>query len=156
MEEYNKYQSQEWVEIQNEIEKDEKSPSMMDEFKPKIEINDYFIPKYMSRPSTDGRLTSTKKGRKIISSAEHDYLVNFKGYQMLVALYQGTDSHIGERCAYYLTDNGEIDMKFTMLKGEGSFMTSVLSGDVVGAIRRGSQEYRAILCDAIKERRLEI
>ena len=75
---------------------------------------------------------------------------------MLVALYQGTDTHIGERCEYYLTDNGEIDMKFTMKKGEGSFMTSVLEGDVLGAIRRGSQEYRGILCDAIKERRLEV
>ena len=110
----------------------------------KIEINDYFIPKYMSRPTTDEfRVTP-------------DYLVNWQGYQMLVALYQGTDTHIGERCEYYLTDNGEIDMKFTMKKGEGSFMTSVLEGDVLGAIRRGSQEYRGILCDAIKERRLEV
>jgi hypothetical protein len=117
----------------------------MEKLSNQIEINTYFTPKYMGRTSKydDNRVTL-------------DYLVNFKGYQMLVALYQGTDSHIGERCAYYLTDNGEIDMKFTMKRGEGSFMTSVLEGDVLGAIRRGSQEYRAILCDAIKERRLEI
>ena len=35
-------------------------------------------------------------------------------------------------------------------------MHSVLEGDVAGAIRSGSQRYREILCDAIKERRLEI
>lgn len=157
MENYNKYQSEKWVEIQNEIEEDENSPSLMDEFKMmdigegmnRIEINENFVPKYLSRPSTDGK---TPTPHRVVP----DYLVNFEGYQMLVALYQGTQSHIGERCAYYLTDNGEIDMKFMMKDGEGSFMHSVLSGDVVGALRRGSQEYREILCDAIKERRLQI
>lgn len=117
----------------------------MEKLSNKIEINDYFIPKYMSR-----------KAYPVENLAHRQWLVNFKGYQMLVALYQGTDSHIGERCEYYLTDNGQIDMKFTMKTGEGSFMTSVLEGDVLGAIRRGSQEYRGILCDAIKERRLEV
>ena len=119
----------------------------MEKLSNKIEINDYFIPKYMSRKAYQGYDEST---------VTQEFLVNFKGYQMLVALYQGTDTHIGERCEYYLTDNGEIDMKFTMKTGEGSFMTSVLEGDVLGAIRRGSQEYRGILCDAIKERRLEV
>ncbi len=41
MENYNKYQSQEWVDIQNEIEEDENSPSIMDEFKK--EKNNKFI-----------------------------------------------------------------------------------------------------------------
>ena len=108
-----------------------------------IEINEYFLPKYLSRAITSDN--------KIV-----EHLVNFKGYQMLVALYQGTQCHIGERCEYYLTDNGKIDKKFMMKKCEGSFMHSVLEGDVAGAIRNGSQSYREILCDAIKERRLEI
>ena len=120
----------------------------------KIEIYDYATPHYLSR--TVELAECLKKNPSDKTRTMLEFLVTFKGYQMLVALYQGTDSHIGERCAYYLTDNGEIDMKFTMKRGEGSFMTSVLEGDVLGAIRRGSQEYRAILCDAIKERRLEI
>ena len=33
MDYYKKYQSQEWVDIQNELEEDEKSASIMDEFK---------------------------------------------------------------------------------------------------------------------------
>ena len=121
----------------------------MEKLSNKIEINEYFTPKYLSRPSTDGQ---TPTPHRVVP----DYLVNWKGYQMLVALYQGTESHIGERCEYYLTDNGKIDKKFMMKKCEGSFMHSVLEGDVAGAIRRGNQEYREILCDAIKERRLEI
>tara|TARA_A100001391_G_scaffold151040_3_gene108572 strand:- start:321 stop:737 length:417 start_codon:yes stop_codon:yes gene_type:complete len=112
-----------------------------------IEINEYFLPKYLSRDAYQGYDMST---------VTPEYLVNFKGYQMLVALYQGTQCHIGERCEYYLTDNGKIDKKFMMKKCEGSFMHSVLEGDVAGAIRNGSQSYREILCDAIKERRLEI
>ena len=111
-------------------------------------LNEYFVPKHLSRIS--------KNYQEYQSNEPLEYLVNWQGYQMLVALYIGTDTHIGERCEYYLTDNGEIDRKFTMKSGEGSFMTSVLEGDVLGAIRRGSQEYREILCDAIKERRLEI
>tara|TARA_Y100000114_G_scaffold110844_1_gene104526 strand:- start:18464 stop:18880 length:417 start_codon:yes stop_codon:yes gene_type:complete len=132
----------------------------------KIEINEYFVPKCLSRPLADGvHPTGHYKS--------YEYLVNWEGYQMLVVLTTAlcknindmdglsnlnyeSDSYIGSRCAYYLTDNGEIDMKFTMKKGEGSFMTSVLEGDVLGAIRRGSQEYREILCDAIKERRLNV
>ena len=132
----------------------------------KIEINNYFVPKCLSRPIKSLAGEKYETGRS-------EFLVNWQGYQMLVALtvalcnnihdidglsnlnYE-TDSHIGERCAYYLTDNGEIDMKFIMKKGEGSFMTSVLEGDVMGAIRRGSQQYREILCDAIKDRRLEV
>jgi len=130
----------------------------------KIEINEYFVPKCLGRPYKSP-VTDVTRG--------HEFLVNWQGYQMLVVLtvalcknindidglsnlnYQ-SDSYIGSRCAYYLTDNGEIDMKFTMKKGEGSFMTSVLEGDILGAIRRGSQQYREILCDAIKERRLEV
>ena len=119
-----------------------------------IEINEYYTPHYLSRLAYQGSDEST---------ATPEWLVTFKGYQMLVALYQGTQSkllspqcHIGERCEYYLTDNGKIDKKFMMKKCEGSFMHSVLEGDVAGAIRRGSQRYREILCDAIKERRLEI
>lgn len=115
--------------------------------KNQIEINEYFLPKYLSRKAYQGYDEST-----VIP----EWLVNFKGYQMLLALYQGTRCHIGERCEYYLTDNGKIDKKFMMKKMEGSFMHSVLEGDVAGAIRNGSQNYREILCDAIKERRLEI
>ena len=121
----------------------------MEKISNQIEINNYFTPKYLSRPLADGEHPTGHY-------KSNEYLVNWAGYQMLLALYQGTQCHIGERCAYYLTDNGDIDMKFTMKSGEGSFMTSVLEGDVLGAIRRGSQNYREILCDAIKERRLEI
>ncbi len=107
----------------------------------RIELNDSYTPHYLSRKD---------------KAHQYEYLTSFKGYQMLVALYQGTDSHIGSRCAYYLMDNEELNMKFHMKKSEGGFMSAVLDGDVVGAIRRGSQDYREILCDAIKERRLEI
>ncbi len=119
-----------------------------------IEINEWITPRYLSR--TVELAQCLKKNPSDDTRTEQDYLVNFKGYRMLVALYQGTRCHIGERCEYYLTDNGEIDKKFLMKSGEGSFMHSVLEGDVAGAIRRGSQNLREILCDAIKERRLEI
>ena len=107
----------------------------------KIELNDCYTPHYLSRKD---------------DSNQYEYLTSFKGYQMLVALYQGTDSHIGQRCAYYLMDNDELTMKFHMKSSEGGFMSAVLNGDVAGAINRGSQDYREILCDAIKERRLEL
>ena len=104
------------------------------------QMQNWYVPSYLTKRDGD--------------SVEH--LINWGAYELMSALIVGLRkvtelNHILQRCEWYLTDNGEIDRKLQCKEGEGSFMTAVLNGDVVEAMARGNGDYRAIICDAIKD-----
>ena len=83
-------------------------------------------------------------------------IFSYKAYTMLVALANYSSSHCGSRALFYLKDNGELDYKKDMMKSEGGFMSAVLEGDLLLALKRADVENLNALCEGIRTRTIDI
>ena len=83
-------------------------------------------------------------------------LFEYKAYSMLIAIGNySTNDYTKSRAIYYLMDNGELDYKRHMIEGEGGFMSAVLRGDLLLALRRADEGGYQALCEALTNRELD-
>jgi len=81
------------------------------------------------------------------------FVTDFKGFTMLraVSKYSTNDMCKG-RARMYLDEHTDIDVKTSMKRGEGSFMSAVLSGDLLDAMRKADEgNYQALVQGLIKK-----
>ena len=81
------------------------------------------------------------------------FVTDFKGFTMLraVSKYSINNSCRG-RASLYLDEETNIDVKRSMRSGEGGFMSAVLSGDLLDAMRKADTEnYQALVQGLIKK-----
>ena len=81
------------------------------------------------------------------------FVTDFKGFTMLraVAHYSTNDMCKG-RARVYIDEAIDVDVKTSMRSGEGSFMSAVLSGDLLDAMRKADEcNYQALVQGLIKK-----
>jgi hypothetical protein len=81
------------------------------------------------------------------------FVTDFKGFTMLraVSMYSTNDMCKG-RAMVYLDEAIDVDVKASMKRGEGSFMSAVLSGDLLDAMRKADEcNYQALVQGLIKK-----
>ena len=81
------------------------------------------------------------------------FVTDFKGFTMLraVSMYSTNDMCKG-RARMYLDEHTDIDVKTSMRFGEGSFMSAVLRGDLLDAMRKADEgNYQALVQGLIKK-----
>ena len=81
------------------------------------------------------------------------FVTDFKGFTMLraVSMYSTNDMCRG-RAMVYLDQSIDVDVKTSMRRGEGSFMSAVLSGDLLDAMRKADEgNYQALVQGLIKK-----
>jgi len=83
-------------------------------------------------------------------------LFSYKAYSMLIALAKySTNNYTKGRALFYLLDNGNLNYKRYVSKGEGGFMSAVLRGDLLLALRRADEGGYQALCKALTNREIE-
>ena len=81
------------------------------------------------------------------------FVTDFKGFTMLraVSKYSTNDMCRG-RAEMYLDEDTDVDVKASMRFGEGSFMSAVLRGDLLDAMRKADEgNYQALVQGLIKK-----
>ena len=81
------------------------------------------------------------------------FVTDFKGFTMLraVSMYSTNDMCKG-RAMVYIDEDTDVSVKASMKRGEGSFMSAVLSGDLLDAMRKADEgNYQALVQGLIKK-----
>ena len=95
----------------------------------------------------------TANMRYINEDGNTRFVTDFKGFTMLraVSMYSTNDMCRG-RAEMYLDEDTDVDVKASMKRGEGSFMSAVLSGDLLDAMRKADEgNYQALVQGLIKK-----
>tara|TARA_R110002153_G_scaffold23856_2_gene76630 strand:- start:2857 stop:3699 length:843 start_codon:yes stop_codon:yes gene_type:complete len=83
-------------------------------------------------------------------------LFTYKAYGMLIAIGKySTNNNTKGRAIYYLMDN-DSEIKKNSIEFEGGFMSAVLRGDLLLALRRADECNYEALCKALTNRELDI
>ena len=75
------------------------------------------------------------------------FITDFKGFTMLEVLAQySTNDMCKGRAMVYIDEAIDVDVKASMKSGEGGFMSAVLRGDLLEALKRADEcNYEALI-----------
>jgi hypothetical protein len=96
------------------------------------------------------------EGKIELASATTYRPYGYKAYAMLVALANYSTSFCGGRALYYLDVSNDFEEMEATMRGEGSFMSEVLNGNLIGALKRADSGNYKALTTALYYRELDL